>query len=84
MEPPNQPVAFTPDQMEKMIARISQVRHNVNNHLTLIIGAAELIRRKPDMIERMTATLIDQARKIEEELKQLSAEFKRDPGTLGQ
>jgi len=30
------------------------------------------------MIERMTGSLIDQARKIEEEMKQFSAAFERD------
>jgi nitrogen-specific signal transduction histidine kinase len=82
MEAPKQPITFTPVQLDKMVKRVSELRHNINNHLTLIIGAAELIRRKPEMIERMTAILIEQARKIEEEMKQFSAKFKRDLGTM--
>ena len=78
MESPKQPVTFTHVQLDKMVKRVSELRHNINNHLTLIIGAAELIRRKPEMIERMTGSLIDQARKIEEEMKRFSAEFERD------
>ena len=78
MEAPKQPITFTPAQLDKMVKRVSELRHNINNHLTLIIGAAELIRRKPEMIERMTGSLIDQARKIEEEMKRFSAEFERD------
>jgi len=78
MEAPKQPITFTPAQLDKMVKRMSELRHNINNHLTLIIGAAELIRRKPEMIERMTGSLIDQARKIEEEMKRFSAEFERD------
>jgi hypothetical protein len=78
MEAPKQPITFTPVKLDKMVKRMSELRHNINNHLTLIIGAAELIRRKPEMIERMTGSLIDQARKIEEEMKRFSAEFERD------
>jgi hypothetical protein len=80
MEAPKQPITFTPVKLDKMVKRMSELRHNINNHLTLIIGAAELIRRKPEMIERMTGSLIDQARKIEEEMKQFSAAFERDLG----
>jgi hypothetical protein len=83
MEPPKQQVTFTPAQLDKMVKRVSELRHNLNNHLTLIIGAAELIRRKPEMIERMTVSLIDQARKIEEEMKKFSGEFERDLSAEG-
>jgi hypothetical protein len=77
MELPKEPVTFAPEQLVKLIRTFSECRHNVNNHLTMIIGAAELVRRKPEMAERMSVSLTEQARKIEGEMKNLSGEFER-------
>ena len=77
MELPKEPVTFSPEQLGKLARSLSDFRHNLNNHLTLIIGAAELLRRKPEMSERMILSLTDQAKKIEEEMKKFSGEFER-------
>jgi hypothetical protein len=53
------------------------MRHDINNTLSLITAAVELIRYKPQMTERMMATLLEQPAKITTSLTQFSAEFER-------
>lgn len=74
---PNSPVTFTPEQIEELNKKLSHMRHEINNHLALVIAAAELIRFKPELRERMTATLADQPKKITNEIAQFSAEFEK-------
>ena len=63
--------------------KLSKLRHNINNHLSLIIAAAELIRLRPETVTRMTETLMDQPQKITEEMKTFSAEFNQIFGLDG-
>ncbi|PYM13603.1 MAG: hypothetical protein DME18_08590, partial [Verrucomicrobia bacterium] len=57
--------------------KLSDLRHNVNNHLALMVAALELIRRKPDMIDRMLNSLTEQPHKILEEIRKFSEELER-------
>jgi hypothetical protein len=77
MAGPDAPVTLTPDQIEEFNNRLSETRHNINNHLSLIIAAVELIKRKPDSAERMTATIAQQPDKIMEEMRGFSRDFER-------
>lgn len=56
------------------------MRHDINNHLSLIVAAVELIRHKPQMAERMIATVAEQPSKIAESLSKFSADFERTFG----
>jgi hypothetical protein len=56
------------------------MRHDINNHLSLIIAAVELIRHKPATADRMLATLAEQPPRIADSLKMFSADFE---GVLG-
>jgi 2C-methyl-D-erythritol 2,4-cyclodiphosphate synthase len=56
------------------------MRHDINNHLSLVQAASELIRAKPHMAERMTATLVEQPPKIAAALQSFSAEFEQSLG----
>jgi len=57
--------------------KFGDLRHNVNNHLALMVAALELIRRKPEMMDRMVNNLTEQPQKILEEIKQFSEEFEK-------
>lgn len=74
---PTAPITLTVQQVEELNKRLSSLRHDVNNHLSLIVAAAELIRINPDMVARMSTTLSEQPPKISEELSKFSAEFER-------
>jgi hypothetical protein len=74
---PSQPVTLTVEQIADLNGKLSTMRHDINNQLSLIIAAMELIRYKPQMTERMMATLGEQPPKIADALLKYSAEFER-------
>ncbi len=80
MMAPGQPVAVESSQIDELNKQLSTMRHDINNHLSLMMAAVELVRRKPEAAERMAATLTEQPAKITEALKKFSASFE---GTLG-
>ncbi len=77
---PDNAVTLTPAQVEDLTRKLSLLRHNVNNHLSLIVAATELLRRKPDLAARMTDSMADQPQKIVEEIRKFSDEFNRTFG----
>ncbi len=77
---PTQPVTLTVEQIAELNRRLSNMRHDINNHLSLVLAASELIRTKPHMTERMTATLVEQPPKITAALQSFSAELEQSLG----
>ena len=74
---PTQPVTLTQSQLEDLYARLSGMRHTINNHLSLIVAASELIHRKPELRIEMAASLAQQPEKITQEMLRFSREFER-------
>lgn len=74
---PDNAVTLTSDQVEDLTRKLAHLRHNVNNHLSLIVAATELLRRKPELAARMTDSMSDQPQKIVEEIRKFSDEFSR-------
>ncbi len=74
---PSQPVTLTAQQVVDLNSKLSAMRHDINNHLSLIIAAVELTRYKPQTAERMLGTLLEQPSKIAASLVKFSAEFER-------
>lgn len=75
-----QPVTLTPEQAEELNKHLSTMRHDINNHLSLMMAAVELVRRKPEAAERMATTLTEQPAKIGDSMKKFSAEFEKTFG----
>jgi uncharacterized protein YbaP (TraB family) len=80
MSLPSEPATLTVAEIEELNKQLSTMRHDINNHLSLIMAAVELVRRKPEALERMTGTLIEQPARITEAMMKFSATFER---TLG-
>ena len=59
----------------EVTVEISAMRHNVNNHLAMIVAAAELQKRKPELAERMMDNILQQPEKIIAEVRSFSDEF---------
>ncbi len=57
---PRQTVPLSPEEVADLSRKLADLRHNVNNHLALMVAALELIRRKPEMVERMVNNLTDE------------------------
>jgi hypothetical protein len=74
---PDGPVTLTVQQLEELHKKLSALRHDVNNHLSLIVAAAELIKFNPEMAARMSTTLGEQPSKISDQLGRFSAEFEK-------
>lgn len=72
---PTEPVTISVAQIEQLNRKLASLRHDVNNHLSLIVAASELIRYNPDMLKRMSATLVEQPPKISEEIGRFAGEL---------
>ena len=72
---PTEPVTLTVAQLEELNRKLANMRHDINNNLSLIVAAMELMRHKPQMTERMMTTLGEQPAKIGSALSKFSAEF---------
>jgi hypothetical protein len=77
---PSQPVTLTVEQIGELNSKLASLRHDINNHLSLIQASLELIRHKPNLTERMLGTLAEQPAKITGELLKFSAEFDKALG----
>ena len=77
MRLPDRPVSLTVEQVAELNSKLSTMRHDINNHLSLIIASVELTRYKPETVERMMTTVVEQPPRISAALKKFSAEFER-------
>jgi hypothetical protein len=77
---PSQPVTLTPEQLAQLARQLSTMRHDINNHLSLVMAALELIRHKPQTAERMLSTISEQTPRITGAILKFSEEFDQ---TLG-
>lgn len=77
---PQESVALTPEQVATIHRTLAEMRHNVNNSLSLITAAYEIISRKPDMAPRLLSNMAAQPQRILDEIRKFSAEFEK---TLG-
>jgi len=77
---PTEPATLTAGEIEELNKQLSTMRHDINNHLSLIMAAVELVRRKPEALERMANTLIEQPGRISEAMTKFSTSFERALG----
>jgi hypothetical protein len=77
MRMPEHPVSLSPVEIEELNLKLSRMRHDINNYLTLMVAAAELIRRDPQSSDRRVTTILDQVPRATTALAQFSAEFEK-------
>lgn len=77
---PSQPVTLSIPEIDELNRRLSTMRHDINNHLSLMMAALELVRRKPEAVERMAGTLSEQPGKITEAMTKFSLDFEKSFG----
>ena len=82
MGSPKQPITLKAEQVEALSQKLSLMRHDINNMLSLMNAAVELIRTKPDMRERMIDTVLEQSPRITNAIDQFSSEFRRTLNTV--
>src|SRR4051812_3097144 len=72
---PENSIALSPDQIADLNKKLSVMRHNVNNHLALVVAASELIRRKPEMSQRLVENIMQQPERIMAEIRSFSTDL---------
>lgn len=82
MAEPYQPISLTQEDLLAIKQKLSTARHNINNHLALIVAAAELVKRKPEMAERLATTFLDQPKKIMTEISEFTHELEKKLGVF--
>lgn len=80
MAMPQTPVTLTPEQVTELNDKLATTRHDINNNLSLIVAAVELLRRKPELAPRMIESISQQPDKIIAQMRSFTAEFEQ---TLG-
>ncbi len=79
MEPSDQLVTLSREQVSELARRLSRMRHDINNHLALVIAASELLGRRSDPNGKTLETLLEQPQRIIDEMQSFSEYFE---GTL--
>lgn len=77
MATPQTPVTLTPEQVAELNEKLGTMRHDINNNLSLIVAAVELIRRKPELATRMVDNISQQPDKIIAQMRTFTAEFEK-------
>ena len=77
---PSKPVTLSVEQLAALNEKLSFLRHDVNNHVGLIMAAMEMIQFKPDTTEKMLASILDQMPRITGSVTKFSDEFERTFG----
>jgi hypothetical protein len=77
---PEQPEPLTHEQLAELNRKLSHMRHEVNNQLSLVVAALELVRFRPEMRDKMLNTLSEQPQKIMAEIAKFSVEFEQTFG----
>ena len=79
---PPHSITLTPAQVAELNQKLGDARHNINNHLALVVAAVELIRRKPDLSPKFIESIGLQPDKIILELKTFTECFEGQLGII--
>jgi hypothetical protein len=77
---PSQPVTLSAAQVDELNRKLASMRHDINNNLSLIIAAAEMLRFKPDLVNKMMDTLNQQPDRISRTMSNFTDEFEKALG----
>lgn len=77
---PKEPITLAPKQIEELNLKLSALRHDIANHLTVIVTAAEMAANTSEKARQHLTLLFQQVPKIKDAVNGFTAEFDR---TLG-
>ncbi|MFZ1071804.1 MAG: hypothetical protein WAO21_00055 [Verrucomicrobiia bacterium] len=72
---PNESVTLSAEQIRELNQKLADLRHDVNNSLSLMTAAVELIQRRPESAGNLWNTLIEQPRKVAVSISQYCRDF---------
>lgn len=74
---PNQPVTLTVQQIEELNSKLSHLRHQVNNYISIMTMAADVAQFKPEMVRKMPSIIVEQSGNIKDQVKSFSETLER-------
>ncbi len=74
---PSEPQTLTPEQVAELNSKLAEMRHNINNYLSMIIAATELVKRKPESAERFLDMIALQPPRITTDMQAFSTAFEK-------
>lgn len=77
---PSQPVTLSVEELAELNKRLSNMSHDIRNSLSLIVASAELIRQKPELMEKMMPRISDAPARISTSVDTFRAEFEKALG----
>ena len=74
---PNHPVTLTAEEVATLNKKLSTMRHEVNNNLSLIIAAAEIMRLQPERSGEMGRRLAEKPHNVAAAVTEFSRELEK-------
>jgi hypothetical protein len=72
MRSPSESVTLSGEEVRELRQKLSDLRHDVNNNIALMLATVEMIRRRPDTLESMLDSCARQPKKVAEAVAQFS------------
>lgn len=80
VEIPNTPKTLSAEEVTELDKQLAQMRHDINNHLSLVTAAVEIMRLKPETAERMIENIAKQPNRIMSSMQDFTKEFDQQFG----
>lgn len=84
---PGEPITLSADEVVELNRKLAKMRHDINNNLAVLVAAMDLVRYKPDALEKWLSSITEQPVKISDSIRAFSAEFEKTlqikPGSSG-
>jgi phosphoenolpyruvate carboxylase len=75
MSLPTEPVTLSVEQIRELNQKLSDLRHDINNYVSVMLASTELLQRRPETAERLWVGLAEQPPKIIEAVTQFSRDL---------
>jgi hypothetical protein len=75
MSLPTEPVTLSVEQIGELNQKLADLRHDINNRVSVMLASTELLRRRPETAERLLTGLAEQPPKIIEAITQFSRDL---------
>lgn len=75
MSLPTEPVTLSVEQIRELKQKLSDLRHDVNNNVALMLSAVEMIRRKPESRDSMLDSFARQPQKVTDAVTRFSKDL---------
>jgi hypothetical protein len=69
---PSEPVTLSVEQIAELNRKLTDMRHDVNNNVALMLSAIEMIRRRPESTATMLESFARQPRRVLEAVTEFS------------